>query len=156
MMNIRCLLRANLLAILLLLSLLFWDSLAESSDISKAQKSKTGPPIWELCNQMGITHFVYISPGGLKNRCFVAQLLNMIVHKFGRGKLIEIHFFDDKRYCPTSFPMTDEQMLHLKARYNYNPRTKFEEFVRFSVVNRKTSPPQLKETKDNIRPGVAD
>ena len=52
--------------------------------------------------------------------------------------------------------MTDKQMLHYRARYNYNPSTRLEEFAWVFVVNAKVSPPKLKESKDHIRPGTVE
>jgi hypothetical protein len=144
-----------MLVVFLLLSFLP-APFTRSSDASEEQKRETIAPTWEVCNKMGMTHFVYISPAGLKDKDFVAQTLNTIVHKFGRGKLIEINIFDDRRFCPTSFPMTDGQMLHWKAQYNCNPNNKFEEFAWISVIDPKSSPPKLKRTKANIRPGFAE
>lgn len=119
---------------------------------------------WEVVGQAGIVRFVYMAPEGLKDKQFVAQVLSTIMRKqiglnsqtgHWRGAA-EILLFDDKRYTPQDFPMTDKQMLHQRARYNYNPNTGFEEFVWVSVVNDKASPPKLKETKADIRPGFAE
>jgi hypothetical protein len=52
-------------------------------------------------------------------------------------------------------PMTDKQMLHQRARYNRNPNTGLDEFAWVTVLNAKTSPPTMKETVADIRPGFA-
>jgi hypothetical protein len=120
--------------------------------------TKTGERLqeWDVVAESGIIRFVYVSPDGLKDKFFVAQLLQAIVSKAARTLPIEILLFDDRRYTPRAFPMTDAQMLHWKARYNSNPNRDFEEFVWVSVTNSKASPPKLKETRAKIRPGFAE
>lgn len=119
---------------------------------------------WEVVDRSGIVRFVYVAPEGLKDKQFVAQVLHAIMRKevgldqkTGRWRgAAQIMLFDDKRYTPRGFPMTDKQMHHYRARYNYNPSTKLEEFAWVSVANAKASPPKLKETKDRIRPGILE
>ncbi len=120
--------------------------------------TKAGEPLqeWDVLAESGIVRFVYVSPDGLRDKFFVAQLLQAIASKAARTLPIEILLFDDRRYTPRAFPMTDAQMLHWRARYNKNPNSKFEEFVWISVTNSKTSPPKLKETRAKIRPGFAE
>jgi len=51
--------------------------------------------------------------------------------------------------------MTDSQMLHQVAQYNYNPNNGFEEFVWLTITDSKASPPQRSTQKDSISPGIA-
>ena len=110
---------------------------------------------WKLIGKFGAIRTVYISPAGLKDKFFVAQVLHAIVNKEDPSKPIQIMMFDDPGLTPQGFPMTDAQMLHLKAQYNRNPNTKYERFVWISVTDRDSSPPGLKETEAPIRPGYA-
>jgi hypothetical protein len=110
---------------------------------------------WEVVGEVGVTKFVFVSPEGLKDKHFVAQVLHAITNKYPKGAL-QVFIYDDKAYTPRGFPMTDKQMLHQRARYNRNPSTSLSEFAWISVVDAKSSPPKLKETKANIGPGSAD
>ena len=111
---------------------------------------------WKLIGKFGIIRTVYVSPDGLKDKFFVAQVLHALVTKEDSSKPIQLMMFDDVRFTPQGFPMTDAQMLHLKAQYNKNPNTKHERFVWISVTDSKSSPPGLKETEAPIRPGYAE
>jgi hypothetical protein len=119
---------------------------------------------WKVVDRSGSARFVYLAPEGLKDKQFVAQVLHAVMvnevgldRKTGRWRgTVQIMFFDNKRYTAHGFPMTDKQMHHYKARYNYNSSTNFEEFVWISVANATASPPKLKEIKDRIRPGIVE
>lgn len=111
---------------------------------------------WEVVGKFGYTRTVYVAPEGIKDKHFIAQLLHSTIAKEGRANPIQVRLFDDKRYTPRGFPMTNRQMLHWKARYNFNPFTKLERFVWISVSDPKSSPPELKEITANIRPGYAE
>ncbi len=111
---------------------------------------------WEVVGKFGYIRTVYVAPEGIKDKYFIAQLLHSTMAKEGRTKPVQVMLFDDKRYTPIAFPMTDTQLLHWKARYNFNPFTKLERFVWISVSDPKSSPPELKETTANIRPGYAE
>lgn len=142
------------------------SAVGSGAEVSKSKKTTTPPEEWEIIAGSRSIWTVYVSPAGLKNRAFIAQILHSLVTQHvpnvtnkttGEvGKICQVMFFDDKRFAPKSMPMTDSQMLHLKARYNQNDFTKFREFVWIKIVNPKASPPDWKEKKDNIRPGHAD
>jgi len=106
--------------------------------------------------QSGVAHFVYVSPSGLQDNNFVAQVLDAVTRRHGKGRAIQVMMFDDKQYTPHGFPMTDAQMKHQRAQYNYNPNTNYERFVWLTVANPSSSPPELKETEAKIRPGYTD
>jgi hypothetical protein len=143
------------MVVFLLLPLLL-PSFASAANSAKSGKPKGDIQEWVSIGRFGTTQTVYVSPAGIKDKNFAAQILQTIVTKEGKGKIIEVWFFDDKKFTPKGVPMSDSQMLHWKARYSYNPNRKFEEFVWISVMDRKSSPPKLKETKANIRPGFAE
>lgn len=111
---------------------------------------------WKLIGSFGMIRTLYVSPYGLKDKFFVAQVLHAVVTKEAASKPIQVMMFDDPGFTPQGFPMTDAQMLHLKAQYNKNPTTKHERFVWISVSDAKSSPPGLKETEVPIRPGYAE
>lgn len=104
---------------------------------------------WELVSSFAKIRMVYMSPAGLKNKDYIAQILTQLVDK---KDIIQVLFFDNKKYTPLDYPMTDEQMLHWKANYNFNPNTGHERFVFIEITNSKTSPPDLKEIEANIKP----
>lgn len=116
-------------------------------------KSQPVAEDWKLVKSFGVVSMVYISPAGLKDKYFIAQVLHNLVD---RKKTIQVMFFDDKNYTPLGFPMTDNQMLHWKATYNFNPNTGFERFVFIQVTDARSSPPSLREVEANIRPGYAE
>jgi hypothetical protein len=155
----------NLLGIGLLIFFLT-SAMGSGSEVSGPKKTTTPAEEWEIVAGSRSVWTVYVSPAGLKNRDFIAQVLHSLVtqhvpnvtnKKSGEvGKILQVMFFDDKAFAPKVLPMTDSQMLHLKARYNQNDFTKFREFVWIKIVNPKASPPEWKEIKDNILPGHAD
>lgn len=110
---------------------------------------------WKSVGKFGLIRTLYVSPDGLKDKFFVAQVLHAVVTKEDSAKPLQVMMFDDVRLTPQGFPMTDAQMLHRKSQYNKNPNTKHERFVWVSVINSKNSPPGLKETEALIRPGYA-
>ena len=68
----------------------------------------------------------------------------------------QVWFYDKKSKTPTGVPMTDDQMLHWRAKYSINRNTGHEEFVFITITDPSTSPPEISETKATIRPGYAD
>ena len=155
----------NILGIGLLIFFLT-SAIGSGSEVSRPEKMTTPPEEWEIIAGSRSIWTVYVSPAGLKNRDFIAQILHSLVTQHvpnltnktsGEvGKIFQVMFFDDKTFAPKVLPMTDAQMLHLKARYNQNDFTKFKQFVWIKIVNPKASPPDWKEIKDNIHPGHAD
>ena len=109
-----------------------------------------------MIGNFGIVRTLYVSPEGLKEKFYVAQVLLSVMRKEKISLPIQIMIFDNQRLTPRDFPMTDAQMLHWKATYNRNPNTDLERFVWISVKNPNSSPPVLKETAANIRPGYAE
>ena len=117
---------------------------------------------WKVMARQGIMRFVYVPDEKLADRNYVAQILNVIMREeIGQDSqlrwkgTIEIMFFDDRNNTPLAFPMTDQQMLHWRARYNFNQQTGFQEFVWVTIVDGTASPPQFAEKKDSIIPGSA-
>jgi len=104
---------------------------------------------WELVSSFAKIRMVYISPVGLKNKDYIVQILTQLVDKKDN---IQVLFFDDKKNTPLDYPMTDEQMLHWKAEYSFNPNTGHERFVFIEIINPKASPPDLKEIEAKIKP----
>ncbi len=119
------------------------------------QSSQTSQD-WKLVGKFGVIRTVYVTPNGLKDKFFAAQVLHAVVTKEDASKPIQIMMFDDARLTPQGLPMSDEQMLHLRAQYNNNPNTNYERFVWVSVTDAKSSPPGLKESEALIRPGYAE
>ena len=144
-------------------------SSAEAQEAKKilpvlAQELKAQEPIkmvkglqeWNVVAKAGLTYMVYVSPAGLKDKFFVAQVLNAVMNQSDKTRPVEINLYDNKQLTPRRFPMTDQQMLHWKAQYNKNPNNGYEEFGWITITNSKTSPPDFKKTTANIRPGYAE
>lgn len=107
---------------------------------------------WELVSSFAKVRMVYMSRASLRDKNYIAQILAHLVDK---KDIIQVMFFDDKKYTPLDFPMTDKQMLHWKATYNFNPNNGYEKFVFIEIINPKTSPPGLKEIEATIKAGYA-
>lgn len=122
----------------------------------KIEKKVIGKQEWEQVASFGAVITVFVSPAGLKDNAFVAQVLHFIINKIGRNRPVQIMLFNDKANTPSGLPMTDRQMLHQKAQYNFNPNTKFEEFVWIKTIDAKSSPPKQDTVTANIRPGYAE
>ncbi|MFQ6052369.1 MAG: hypothetical protein ACE5K4_11860 [Candidatus Hydrothermarchaeota archaeon] len=121
-----------------------------------APKSTAVSPMakeWELIESFGAVRTVYMSPTGLKDKYFIAQVLRKLVD---RKKPVQVMFFDNKKYTPRELPMMDDQMLHWKAQYNFNPNTDFEKFIYIEITDPNSSPPGVKAVEANIRPGYAE
>jgi hypothetical protein len=111
---------------------------------------------FQIVGRFGLVQTVYVSPAGLDDRYFVAQVLHAISSKVNRASILEILVFDDRKFVPQGLPMTDDQMKHWRARYNRNPNTGLDRFAWIRVEDATVSPPSLIETTDSIRPGYAD
>jgi len=108
---------------------------------------------WEKVASFGMTTTVYMSPSALSDKHHIAQVLHTLR---SRAPVQQIWFYDSKSKTPTGVPMTDDQMLHWRARYSVNRNTGHEEFVFITVTDATTSPPEISETKADIRPGYAE
>lgn len=123
----------------------------QRAEIDSLKKKLTGKTTdakstieWKLIGTSGISKFICVSPQGLNDKHYLAQILNQVARN---TRIVEISFFDDCKNTPASFPMTDSQMRHLKARYNFNASTGHEQFVFIKSG---------KETRATIRPGYAE
>lgn len=108
---------------------------------------------WEVVAKSGIVDMVYVPATQINDHQLLAQILQNLK---GNQSICEMMFFDQKQYTPKGFPMTDAQMLHWKARYNYNVNTGLEEFVFVQITDSTVSPPKVKEIPANIRPGYTE
>lgn len=127
------------------------DLIAASQYIDKASARP-----WKVLGNQGNTQFIFVEPDKVHDRVLMAQILQAVVgQKSGIRRTVEVLFFNKESETPAAFPMTDSQMLHQVAQYNYNPNNGFEEFVWIIVADSKTSPPTLSTKKDNISPGIA-
>jgi hypothetical protein len=127
------------------------------SGSSRAQDRISFPPEivpeWEVVGDRDAIRTVYIAPEGLRDSCFVAQVLKLATAPYADAGAIRVLVFDDRRHTPQRLPMSDESMLHLKAEYERNTERHLERFVWISVVDATASPPKLKRTPAAIRPG---
>lgn len=127
-----------------------------AADAPTLQIEVSSAKAWKVIGNQGSTRFVFVDPLKARDGVLLAQILQtMIGNKTRLTKPVEVLFFDKESETPTAFPMTDAQMLHQVAQYNYNPNNGFEEFLWVSVSNPNSSPPGLKTRKANIGPGIA-
>jgi hypothetical protein len=110
---------------------------------------------FEVIGRFGIVHTVYVSPIGLEDRDFVAQVLHAISSKVDGSSILEVMLFDDRNFTPQGLPMTDEQLRHYRARYIRNPNTGFAKFAWLHVADSSSPASSLSERTDSIRPGYA-
>lgn len=111
-------------------------------------------PAWGQVAQVGSTRTVYVSPDGL-NGSFVAQVLGLVTRSVAQANGIEVLIFDDRQVTPRNLPMTNEQLLHLRARYRRDPKRGRETFAWVTIEDAETRPPKLRETEASVRPWQA-
>ena len=142
------------------------SSVGSGAEVSKSKKTTPPPEEWEIIAGSRSIWTVYVSPAGLKNRAFIAQILHSLVTQHvpnvtnkttGEvGKICQVMFFDDKRFAPKSMPMTDSPDAALEGPIQPKRLYEIQGVCVDKIVNPKASPPDWKEKKDNIRPGHAD
>lgn len=118
--------------------------------VKSPAKAVTGKKEWAIVGQQGSGYFVFVSDEGLRDRTYVAEVLRQVVAKHGKRKMIQVMLFDSKMFTPKGFPMSDVEILHQRAQYNFNPNSGLDEFSWVTVVDKKSSPPKTKETKDAV------
>ncbi len=108
---------------------------------------------WKKVGNFGAITTVYMSPGGLSDKHYIAQVLHTLRSE---TPIQQIWFFDDKSKTPTGVPMTDQQLLHWRAKYAVNRNTGYEKFMFIKTTDPTTSPPESHGEEANIRPGYAE
>jgi hypothetical protein len=98
---------------------------------------------WTVVGTQGVVRTIYVDPAALSDMQFLADLVSHLTQDRTTSQLM---FFDDRKATPSALPMSDAAMLHLRAQYNYNPNTGFEQFVFLEVSDKNTSPPTMRET----------
>lgn len=134
-----------------------------SSQVAKTQKrppadtrqSQKEHKKWQLIASFGWMKTVYMPSSSIKDRQVMSRMLNAVVNKnelksAERG--VQVMIFDDKKNTPQRLPMTDGQMLHWKAQYNFNPNTGLEKFVYIEITDERSSPPGFRQVEADIRP----
>ncbi|MCX5753149.1 MAG: hypothetical protein NTW97_05820, partial [Candidatus Krumholzibacteria bacterium] len=86
---------------------------------------------------------------GLADKEFLSSVLRYLVD---RRQVNNILFFDDRVLMARSTPMSDVEMLHQRAQYEYNPHTGHERFYFVEVTDATTSPPDQRIIESEIRP----
>lgn len=104
---------------------------------------------WRLIASSGNSKFLYVSPEGLAERGFLESVLREV---YEPHQINDILIFDSRSSTPRQFPMSDDEMLHLKAHYNYNPNNGFERFVFVEITDSAASPPAMRERNASISP----
>ena len=106
---------------------------------------------WELVASYAAVRIVYVDPRYAKDQEVFQDALDELV--LG-DELVMVLFFDNCEKTPTHLPMTDEQMLFWRAKYQLNPYTGYERFVFIEVVDPGASPPEIREIEADIRPKI--
>ncbi|MBI4650555.1 hypothetical protein HY745_04570 [Candidatus Desantisbacteria bacterium] len=158
--SLRVIKTTNVLVVCLLLFMSLFSCGRESEKEKDASTSmRTDVPIvkpWKVVGNQGVAVFVYVESEKSHDGVLMAQILQVVIgQKNTITKPVQIMFFDKESETPVAFPMTDSQMIHQVAQYNYNPNNSFEEFVWLTVTDSTTSPPNIATKKDNISPGIA-
>jgi hypothetical protein len=102
---------------------------------------------WRVVASFAAIRGVYVEPAGMKDLEFLEDVLRYLVK---RKEITQVIFFDDPDHVVKRMPMTDEQMRHWKATYNWNPNTKFDRFVFVEITDDSTSPPDMKEINTTL------
>jgi len=120
------------------------------------QKSSQGTPVsvspklWALVSSPGINKVIYLPPDRFDDDTLLVAILDEVAGpeiRASRG--VQVLFFDNRIAAPKEFPMSDAALAHLRARYNYNPRSRFEEFA---FVSDSGHQEQVVRIRPRIRP----
>jgi hypothetical protein len=128
----------------------------KSTEVATPEPVASGPQPWKVVGSQGQGQFVFVEAEKVHDRVLMAQILQAIVGQKSKvTKPVQIMFFNKESETPRAFPMTDSQMLHEVAQYNYNPNNGYEDFVWITIANSKSSPPEQDTKTDDISPGIA-
>lgn len=134
----------GIVAILLACGGLITGHLSAQEDLPIAWPSEIIPE-WAVVGRSDGLRTVFISPDGLRDRHFVAQVLRRIVEGMpGTGRL-EVHIYDARRHTPPRTARTPQELQHLRARYLLDPSARIERFVWVSLEDARANPPRFKE-----------
>jgi hypothetical protein len=114
---------------------------------AKAEQKKLE---WGTVAEFGMITTIWISPDGLKDKNYIAQILHQIGQKKPNNA---VWFFDDQRFAAKGVPMTDQQMLHWVGLYD---KVQSSVFCYVQIANKASSPPEIKLIKTGIMPGYAE
>ncbi|MBV9657623.1 MAG: hypothetical protein JO295_05880 [Verrucomicrobia bacterium] len=95
---------------------------------------------WQIIGHDGNIQMIYLDPIALDDSVFLSQLVSYLSQT---DNVVQLMFFDDLSRTSKQMPMSDDEMLHLKAQYNWNPHTNYERFTFEDVTDANTSPPEL-------------
>lgn len=105
---------------------------------------------WGIVAEFGMITTVWVSPDGLKDKDYIAQVLHQI-HQNNPNNAV--WFFDDQRFAAKGVPMTDQQMLHWVGMYD---KVQFSDFCYVQITDKTSSPPHIKLIKTGIMPGYTE
>ncbi len=105
---------------------------------------------WGKVAEFGMITTVWISPDGLKDKNYIAQILHQVKQKKPNNA---VWFFDDQRFAAKGVPMTDQQMLHWVGLYD---KAQSSVFCYVQITDKTSSPPETKLIKTGIIPGYAE
>jgi len=86
-------------------------------------------PVYEVMAELGWNKTVYVAAPAIKDQGFYEEVIPKLLDRFGRDHPVQIEFYDDKELTPRKKPYTKEQLLHQKAKFNFNPRNGMQKFV---------------------------
>ncbi|HZI94237.1 MAG TPA: hypothetical protein VFE84_08335 [Patescibacteria group bacterium] len=111
-----------------------------------------GASEWELVGYAGPLRFVYVDPAHMKDASLLAHIVGEVYSKFGKDHAMEIDFFDSRAAVPQNIPFTQEQRRHQKGKFNFNPKTGLQRFVRLDLVPDPNDATKLriKETEEKL------
>lgn len=112
----------------------------------RAAAVATTKPVWEIVATSGRVRFVYVPAKYIKDRAVIASALTGAA-ALPPTDMYEIDIFDSRAHTPRRMPMTDAQMAHWRAQYNWNQNTGYDRFVWITVQG-----DDVTATPDSLRP----
>jgi hypothetical protein len=83
------------------------------------------------------TFFIYVEPAAIDDVEFLAGLSQHL----SDADWCRFLFFDDRTNTPSAFPLTDEQTLHFRAKYELNALQGVDKLIWIKIVEPENSPP---------------
>jgi len=101
---------------------------------------------YEVVGEFGIVKTVYMPIEKIQDQDCIGHALGKIVDP--SETMIQVDFFDDRSSTPGRYPMTDSELAHWRAHYNFNRQTGYEGFI--YITNGNLLYPNLREVP--VRP----
>lgn len=82
---------------------------------------------YEVIGEFGAVKTVYMPIEQIQDQNYIGRVLGEIVDP--SEMTIQVDFFDDINSTPGRYPMTDTELAHWRAQYNFNRDSNYERFI---------------------------